>query len=163
MKARMLVLLAGVAGAFILGGGVVLAAGVVTVKPLANGTIARSTDIGANGIEFSSRQNAQVIVQQVDFPSGVATGWHTHPGLTVVTVTSGTVTFHSRCNTTTHTAGTASSSFVERPNTPVNVEDNTAGSAQVVTTLIVPAGMAARTNLATGPDCTQSNDDERSG
>ena len=114
MRTKPLVLLAVAIGAFVLGGGVVSAeppSGFVG-RILAAGTLSRATDIGANGIEFSSRTGAQVILQQGDFSAAGTSGWHMHPGLTVVTVTDGTVIYHQRCTVRSYTKG---QSFVEPP------------------------------------------------
>jgi quercetin dioxygenase-like cupin family protein len=149
MKTKFLVLLATACGAFLLGGGVVLAAGAFTTTPIASGTIARAAEIEANGIEFSSPSNSKVAVVQGDFEAGSSTGWHTHPGLTVVVVKSGTVTNRTGCNApVTYGAG---ASFVEPPNTPINV--SAAAPARVITTLIFPSGMASRTDV-NAPVCS---------
>src|SRR5438105_4082680 len=153
MKTRIVVLSAAAVSAFLLGGGIAQAGNPsgFTATILATGTIANATEIQANGIRFSSPPNAQVIVQQGDFVAGGTTGWHMHPGLTVVTVTNGTLRFHNKCSVTVYTKG---ESFVEPPNTPVTVKNESASvPAQVITTLVVPAGMAPRTNVSP-PHCT---------
>ncbi len=159
MKTKILVLLAGAIGALVLGGGIALAAALPTFHshPLANGTIAKATEISANRIEFSSPKNAQVIVQWGEFDKGGNTGWHTHPGLTVVTVTVGTLKYHDGCRSTVYTVG---DSFVETPNRPGMVENiRTDATATVYATLIVPNGMAPRTNVP-APNCTNPADDD---
>lgn len=163
MKSKMLVLLATVCGAFFLAGGVAVAGPVPPgpigshVSILADGTIAKSTDIGANGIEFSSRKNAHVIVQQVDFDGGGSSGWKTRPGLTVVTVIVGAVRVTDGCHAAVEYI--QGQSFVEPPNTPGLVVNSSATlPARTVATLIAPQGMAARTNVFP-PDCTHPADD----
>jgi quercetin dioxygenase-like cupin family protein len=158
MRLRPLIILAVGIGAFVLGGGVVSAEppSGVAAKILASGTLSKATDIGANGIEFTSRRATQVIVQQGDFSAAGTSGWHTHPGLTIVTVTDGTVTYHRRCSVGSYTKG---QSFVEPPDTPVMVENSSnQASAQVVTALMVPAGFAARTNVS-APECPNHTED----
>ena len=148
MKTKMLILLAAVCGAFLLGGGVVLAGPPIgfTATIVSDGKIAKATEISANGIEFSSPKNARVIVQVGDFVPGGTSGWHTHPGLTVVTVTDGSVINYVACH-----AGviyTKGQSFVEPPSTPGDVDNtSTTLAAHVMATLIVPDGMAPRTNV----------------
>jgi quercetin dioxygenase-like cupin family protein len=154
MKSKMLILLAAVCGAFLLGGGVVLAGAPIgfSTKILSDGKIATATEIKANGIKFSSQKNARVIVQMGDFVPGGSSGWHTHPGLTVVTVIEGSVTGHDGCDAAvTYSKG---QSFVERPNTPGDVDNASATiAAHVIAALIVPDGMAPRTNVD-APNCT---------
>jgi quercetin dioxygenase-like cupin family protein len=161
MKTKILVLFASALGPFLLGGVVVLAA---IVPPsgfhpviIADGKIAKASEIDANGIEFSSRKNARVVVQTVEFDGGGKSGWHTHPGLTVVTVLDGSVIDRSGCDAPV--VYTAKQSFVEPPNTPGSV-DNVSGTvkAHVVATLIVPDGMAPRTNVE-APNCSHPSDD----
>jgi quercetin dioxygenase-like cupin family protein len=158
MKTKVLVLLAGAIGALVLGGGIVLAGppnGFASFV-LAKGTNPKATEISANRIEFSSPKNAQVIVQRGEFAMGGNTGWHTHPGLTVVTVTAGTLRYHDGCSSHVYTVG---QSFVETPNRPGMVENTSANAtAQVFASLIVPAGMAPRTDVP-APDCTKPADD----
>ena len=156
MKTKILVLLAGAIGALVLGGGVVLAASGFASTVLAKGTIAKATEISANRIEFSSPKNAQVIVQRGEFAKGGNTGWHTHPGLTVVTVTAGTLRYHDGCSSKVYTVG---QSFVETPSRPGMVENTSAdATAQVFATLIVPAGMLPRTDVP-APNCKTPADD----
>jgi quercetin dioxygenase-like cupin family protein len=161
MKTKILVLFASALGAFLLGGVVVVAA---IVPPsgfhptiIADGKIAKASEIGANGIEFSSRKNARVVVQTVEFDGGGKSGWHTHPGLTVVTVVDGSVIDYSRCDAPV--VYTKNQSFVEPPNTRGHVDNASAtAKAHVVATLIVPNGMAPRTNVE-APNCSHHSDD----
>jgi len=99
MKTKMLILLASVCGAFLLGGGVVVAGPPIgfTATILSDGRIAKATEINANGIKFASQKNARVVVQRGDFVPGGSSGWHTHPGLTVVTVIEGSVINYEGC------------------------------------------------------------------
>ena len=158
MRTRILVLFAVAVGAFVVGGGVVVAGQPVgfSASVKASGTIAKATEIGANGIEFQSRKNATVIVQEGNFQPSGSSGWHTHPGLTVVTVTSGTVINHTRCHVTTYTVG---QSFVEPPKTLILVDNaSSTATAQVYSVLVVPEGMPARNSNVTPPDCTHPKD-----
>lgn len=161
MKTKILVLLATALSAFLLGGVVVVAA---IVPPsgfhptvIADGKIAKASEVDVNGIEFQSRKNAHVIVQTVEFDGGGNSGWHTHPGLVVVTVVDGSVTDRTGCQVPV--VYTAHQSFVEEPNTPGIVENASASvKAHAVATLIVPDGLAPRTNVE-APDCSHHGDD----
>ena len=150
---RVLMLLVVGFSAFVLGGGVVSAGPPSGFTPtiLSTGTISRLVEVERNGITFKSQPNATVITQQGDFVAGGTSGWHTHPGLTVVTVVSGSVTNTNGCKApATYVAG---QSFVEPPDTPLVVQNASAtDSARVITMLIVPAGKAARTNVD-APTC----------
>jgi len=158
MKRKIVVLVAGAVGALVLGGGVVLAAasGFTATLLFPKSTISKATEISANHIEFSSPKNAQVFNQVGTFEIGGNTGWHTHPGLTVVSVTAGTLRYHDGCKSTDYTVG---QSFVETPNSPGMVENiGSDATAQVYATLIVPAGMLPRTDVP-APNCTKRADD----
>jgi quercetin dioxygenase-like cupin family protein len=158
VKTKMFILVAAACGAFLLGGGVVLAGPPIgfTATIISDGKIAKATEINANGIKFSSHQNARVIVQVGDFVPGGTSGWHTHPGLTVVTVTDGSVINYVACREgVVYTKG---QSFVEPPNTPGDVDNtSTTRAAHVMATLIVSDGMAPRTNVD-APKCTHEGD-----
>jgi quercetin dioxygenase-like cupin family protein len=161
MKTKILVLLASTLGAFLLGGSVAVAAivGPSGFHPtiIADGKIAKASEIDANGIEFSSRKNARVLVQTVEFDGGGMSGWHTHPGLTVVTVVDGSVIDRTGCHAPV--VYTKNQSFVEEPNTPGSVNNvSDTVKAHVVATLIVPDGMAPRTNVE-APNCSHPRDD----
>lgn len=153
MKTKILILSAVICGAFLLGGGVVLAGPPVgfASKVISDGKIATSTDISANGLEFSSGQNTRVLVQQSEFTGGGTSGWHKHPGLTVVTVNEGSVIVLTVCDAAvTYTKG---QSFIEPPETPGEVHNASATvPAHVTAVLIVPTGTVPRTNLD-APKC----------
>jgi quercetin dioxygenase-like cupin family protein len=153
MRTRIVVLSAAAVSAFLLGGGVALAGNPTGSVPtiLASGTIAKATAIQASGIQFSAPANVTAIVQKFDFVGGGSSGWHMHPGLTVVTVADGSFRYHEGCHVKLYVKG---QSFVEPPNTPVMVKNTSADlPGQVVAALIVPAGVAPRTNT-TAPHCT---------
>lgn len=141
-----------------LGGGVVLAEPPSGFTPVivGDGKVAKASEISAHGIDFSSRKNARVIVQTGEFAGGGKSGWHTHPGLTIVTVIDGTVSNRTGCDAAVVYA--KGDSFVEPPDTPISV-DNTSDTllAHVVATLVVPDGMAPRTNV-TAPVCPPTED-----
>ena len=91
-----------------------------------------------------------------DRPAGVVR-WHSHPGVVIVSVVSGSLTFYDKhCHATVHAAGSA---FVESGNDPGlvrNFSDTT--PATVNATYIVPAG-TPNTSLRVdkdNPGCAQS-------
>jgi hypothetical protein len=74
-------------------------------------------------------------------PSG-SSGWHSHPGVVLVTVASGSVVaYDEHCVGTPHTAGTASSAFTESGDEPALVRNESTTTTEVSNvTYIVPAG-----------------------
>lgn len=158
MKTKMFVVVASACGALLTGSGVVLAVGIGFVPTiLADGTIAKSSEMSAHRIEFSAPKNAHVITQRVDFEAGGSSGWHTHPGLVVVTVTVGSLRVTDGCHApVVYGPG---QSFIETPDTAGLVENaSTTTAAQSFATVIVPQGMAPRTNVP-APNCTHHEED----
>ena len=77
-----------------------------------------------------------VAVQMITSPPGGSSGWHSHPGVVLVAVQSGTVTLYdAHCNTTQYGPGEA---FVEVGDHALLVRNNTTSNAVLYVTLIVP-------------------------
>jgi quercetin dioxygenase-like cupin family protein len=58
-------------------------------------------------LEMKVKGDSDVYVTQHTFPTGAHTGWHTHPGPSLITVISGELTVYdgATCTSTTYTAG----------------------------------------------------------
>jgi quercetin dioxygenase-like cupin family protein len=158
MKVKALVFLAAVVGAVFLGSNAAMAtppAG-FTAKVLAKGTLARSVEMEALGIQFSTEGSTDVFVQQVDIAPGGSSGWHEHPGLVIVAVATGAVIVHAGCDSgQKYSAG---QTFVEAPLTPMLVENaSSTAPAQNFASVVVPAGRAPRIELPTAPDCSRES------
>ena len=77
-----------------------------------------------------------VAVQMITSPPGGSSGWHSHPGVVLVAVQSGTVTLYDQdCHTTQYGPGEA---FVEVGDHALLVRNNTTSNAVLYVTLIVP-------------------------
>ena len=90
-------------------------AAVATATP-STGTVTPVT-IGAgsmsDGIRLRAKADTSTVVAEFTFGPNSSTGWHTHPGKTLVTVQSGTFTvYHDNCRARTFGPGDA---FVELP------------------------------------------------
>jgi quercetin dioxygenase-like cupin family protein len=104
----------GAAAAFALAALLGLAA-VATATP-SIGTVS-SVTIGAgsmpDGTRLRAKADTNTVVAEFTFGPNSSTGWHTHPGKTLVTVQSGTFTvYHDNCRSHTYGPGDA---FVEIP------------------------------------------------
>jgi len=79
-----------------------------------------------NGAGFAATPGTNIVVADFTFGPNSSTGWHTHPGKTIVTVKTGTFTvYHARdCAPSVYGPGDA---FVELPST-VHVGRNETGS-----------------------------------
>ena len=128
----------------------------VAVATGPTGSIA-SEVIGAgsmpNGIGFAATPGTNTVVASFTFGANSSTGWHTHPGKTLVTVKTGTFTvYHARdCEPSVYDAGDA---FVELPST-VHVGRNETGSVVELGVVFfgVPIGGSPRIDQPQPEDC----------
>ena len=99
--------------------------------------------------------DSDVYIVQNTFPSGAHTGWHTHPGPSLVTVTAGTITAYEAAdpNCTPHVYQTGDS-FTDLGCGEVHLLRNE-GSVCAVTIAvqIIPAGQPRRIDAAQPPNC----------
>ena len=93
--------------------------------------------LNSDRIKFQTKDPAAVRVQTLTFAPGAYTGWHHHPGFTIVAVKEGEVTVvDANCNATPHRAGTA---FVEYGDDPLEVRNRGAVPATVYATYVAPS------------------------
>jgi quercetin dioxygenase-like cupin family protein len=85
---------------------------------------------------------------------GASSGWHSHPGLSIVSVVAGTVTLYDADDPTcTPTVVTAGHGFVEAGDHVHILRNEGTVNAQWVTTAIRPAGSAARIDQPDPGNC----------
>ena len=107
-----------------------------TVTPLTRATLG-NFEAKSDGIEVESeRRSADIAIAKVVIEPGGTTGWHHHPGVTLVSVASGTVTeYDKKCEKSVHKAGEG---FVES-NDAVHVVRNKGNvNAVLYATFLVP-------------------------
>ena len=107
-----------------------------TVTPLTRATLG-NFEAKSDGIEVESeRHSADIAIAKVVLEPGGSTGWHHHPGVTLVSVASGTVTeYDNKCEKSVHKAGEG---FVES-NDAVHVARNNGNeNAVLYATFLVP-------------------------
>jgi quercetin dioxygenase-like cupin family protein len=128
----------------------------VAVATGPTGSIA-SEVIGAgsmpNGIGFAATPGTNTVVASFTFGANSSTGWHTHPGKTLVTVKAGTFTvYHARdCEPTVYRPGDA---FVELPATVHVGRNETDGVVELgVVFFGVPIGGSPRIDQPQPQDC----------
>jgi quercetin dioxygenase-like cupin family protein len=84
----------------------------------------------------SERRSADIAIAKVVIEPGGSSGWHHHPGVTLVSVASGTVAeYDNKCEKTVHKAGEG---FVESHDAVHVVRNNGNVNAVLYATLIVP-------------------------
>jgi quercetin dioxygenase-like cupin family protein len=124
---------------------------------LAHGTNAPTVQINDGDIKFQTKAAVDFVEATVTIDPLGSSGWHSHPGIVLVTVASGSVSFYAAdCSVIVHPAGT---SFVESDGDTGLARNESATTAAVVyVTYIVPAGTpnsGLRIDQA-NPGCPQS-------
>jgi quercetin dioxygenase-like cupin family protein len=161
MKAKwILVLLVVVVGAAVFGG-TVLATTPTPPPGLATTILAKSTLDGSKKIQFlraviTSHQlfpNSDFYVVDNKFLPNATTGWHSHPGPSVVTVVTGTMTNYEstdeKCTPHVYSAGT---SFVDAGGRDAHMLRNESGApAETIAVQLVPAGAPRRIDVTPAP------------
>jgi quercetin dioxygenase-like cupin family protein len=98
----------------------------------------------SNGVGFAAVPGTNTVVADSTFGPNSSTGWHTHPGKTLVAVKTGTFTvYHAKdCEPMTYGPGDA---FVELPSTVHVGRNETSGTVELgVVFFGVPIGGSAR-------------------
>jgi quercetin dioxygenase-like cupin family protein len=109
-----------------------------TTNVLARGS-AGQLHVRHDGIRLTSRHgvSTDVAVATVTIEPGGSSGWHHHPGVVLVVVQSGTVSFYDKhCHADVHQAG---ETFIESSDSPGLAKNTGTGTAVVQATFIVPA------------------------
>ena len=129
--------------------------GAVAIASPGSGTVS-SVVIGAGrmatGMGFNAHPGTNTVVAQFTFGPNSSTGWHSHPGKTLVTVQSGTFTvYHDDCHSHTYQAGEA---FVELPSSVHVGRNETGENVQLgVVFFGVPIGGSPRIDQPQPDDC----------
>ena len=139
----------------------VLASGGVAVAQADGGSGASSVVIGAGQsgewFQISQREGNDVVTVQNTFLAGGFSGWHSHPGLTMVIVVSGEITLFreavkgGKCRVQTYVAGDV---FLERPGDQANAVNHGTVAAVVAATFFnVPHGTPTRIDRTAPLNC----------
>jgi quercetin dioxygenase-like cupin family protein len=107
-----------------------------SVTPLTRATLG-NFEANSDGIEVESeRHSADIAIAKVVLKPGGSTGWHHHPGVTLVSVASGTVTeYDNKCEKSVHKAGEG---FVESNDAVHVVRNKGKVNAVLYATFLVP-------------------------
>ncbi len=121
--------------------------------PLVIGDLANKVNLNSDRIKFQTKDPTDVQVARVDIAPGGYSGWHHHPGIVIVTVASGAVTFtHSDCSSKTYGPGLPNGAvFVEGGDDPGQAS-STAG-ATLYATFVAPDNAGFRINDHGFPGC----------
>jgi quercetin dioxygenase-like cupin family protein len=112
-----------------------------TVTPLTRATLGKF-EHQSDGIKVESKQRwADVAVAKVVLQPGGSTGWHYHPGVTLVSINSGAVTeYDKKCHKTFLKAGKG---FVESNHEVHVVRNQGKAKAVLYVTFIIPTKTTA--------------------
>lgn len=109
-----------------------------TVTLLGRARFGRGLDEQHNNVVVQKKLgSADFATVEVTFDPGGSSGWHHHPGVGLVTVTSGSLTkYDANCEHHTYSAGEA---FVESDSRPALVRTEGSEEAVVVATFVIPS------------------------
>ena len=109
-------------------------------------------------VQIKSKPAFDMAVQDIMFPIGAASGWHTHPGPVFILVKSGTLTFYQSddptCSAQQRSAGQGFLDLGEHPHIAVN---QSGAPAETIVTYFAPPGTpptALKIMATEPPNCT---------
>ena len=137
--------------------GTVVATGATgfAATPLARGTLNTDVQFNTGAVKLQTKGDVDFVHSMVTIQPNGSSGWHTHPGIVLVTVAAGSLTFYDdQCHATVHPAG---SSFVESGNDAGLVRNlSSSVTATVYAVYLVPVGTTVLRIDKPNPGCTQS-------
>jgi hypothetical protein len=105
---------------------------------LARGTTPAAIQTNVGVIKFQTKGAIDIVTATVNLDPHASSGWHSHPGVVLVTVLSGTITFYDdTCVGVAHVAGT---SFFETDGATGLAHNESDAPATIYVTYLVPAG-----------------------
>jgi quercetin dioxygenase-like cupin family protein len=111
-----------------------------TTTPIVTGNLVSDVKQNSDRVKFQTKDPTDVRVARIDIAPGGRSGWHHHPGVVIVTVAQGAVTFtHSDCSSKTYGPGQPDGAvFVEGGDEPAQASNQ--GTTAVITyaTFIAP-------------------------
>ncbi len=116
-----------------------------SATPLARGTISGPVKFNVGEVKLQTKADVDVASATVTIVPGGSSGWHTHPGIVIVTVKlgGGSVThYHGDCSPTVH--GPGSVFFETAEDGPGLVRNEGSTDAVLYVTYLVPAGAPLR-------------------
>ena len=146
MRRRLTLLIVGVLALALVGGAVATAPSNFTPTTFVRATLgANKKHEGikayAGHIKLHTKGPTDLTVQTITVAPGGSSGWHSHPGIVMVAVQSGTLTrYDEHCRTTQYPAGRG---FVEFGNHPGLVRNNTSAPVVLYVAYVSPKSATA--------------------
>jgi hypothetical protein len=105
----------------------------ITAPVLVTANLDHRVKIRSDGVKMQTPRQTDVRVQRFEFQPGGSTGWHHHPGLVIIAVETGSLTFwDAKCHPTTYGPGLPNgSSLTESGDRPGLVTSQSGGSSYV--------------------------------
>lgn len=124
---------------------------VIPVAHVMGADLSEPIRVNADRIKFQTKGPTEVSVLTLTVEPGATTGWHSHPGFAVISVTEGAGTlYHADCSSDTFSAGQA---FVETGgDPPTNFTNETSSPVVLTVTFFAPQG-APIIDSKPQPDC----------
>ena len=123
--------------------------------PLATGDLTEEVKLNSDRVKFQTKGPTDVRVARINIAPGGRSGWHHHPGIVIITVAQGAVTFtHSDCSSKTYGPGQPDGAvFVEGGDKPAQASNQ--GTTPVISyaTFIAPDGAGFRVDDHDFPGC----------
>ena len=114
--------------------------GAVVGKFLSRSTLSESVHFNTGEVKFQTKAPVDFVVQTITFGVGSSSGWHSHPGVVMVSITSGAMRHYAAdCSYETLHAGEA---FVESGSHAGLVQQVGADALVVHVTFVVPTGLS---------------------
>lgn len=125
---------------------------------VSQGVATERVHFNTGAVKVQTKAPVKIVNQTIGFAAPSTTGWHTHPGVVLVTVTSGTLTrYDAHCAPTVYRTGSA---FMESGGHAGLVRnESTTDAASVNVTYLVPEGVQVPRGLrldADNPGCPAS-------
>ena len=122
---------------------------------LGRATLGDSVHYNTGEVKFQTKDPVDFVTATVTIDPLGSSGWHSHPGVVLVSVVSGSlVVYDAHCAATVYAAGSA---FTESGNEPGLVRNESATTPEVsYVTYLVPAGTTALRIDQANPGCPQN-------
>jgi quercetin dioxygenase-like cupin family protein len=122
--------------------------------PFVTAAFNETVQINSDRVKLQTKGPTVVQVQKLNVSPGGYSGWHHHPGLVIVTVASGTLTYTTAdCTSKTYGPGLPNgATFVESGDGAAQASSTT--GATIYATYIAPSGAGFRINDHDAPGCS---------
>jgi len=122
---------------------------------LGRGTLAAGDKIKTDQLKLDVRADVDVVTQTITIAPGGHTGWHSHPGPVIVTITAGAMTFYDgddpACRPVVYSTG---DSFIDRGGGHVHIGRNEGTTNLVLyATYLLPVGAPLRIDEPAPGNC----------